>query len=348
MKTSFGFVSRRIHVTRLRYSSGNPTNERRVLMHHKHLTHWLALLLILLVGCTPITSTESSVQPTAAQVTAALTTPLPNFKHIFIIVMENKDYANLIGSDQAPYLNALAKQYGLATNYYGARHPSLPNYIALTSGDTFDITSDCTDCFVNAPNIVDQIETTGYSWKAYMESMPSPCFVGNAGDLYRQKHDPFIYYDDIRTNPARCNKIVPFTEFTADVKVNALPDFVWITPNMCHAMHDCPVSTGDTWLKTHVPTILASPAWKDNGVLFITLDEGSGPAGCCKYATGGRLATLVIAPDVPAGFTSNVPYSHYALLHTIETAWHLPLLGKANCDCTIPMTDFFAVPQATK
>ena len=212
----------------------------------------------------------------------------------------------------------------------------------MTSGDTQGITSNCTDCFVNTPNLVDQLEAAGKSWKAYMESMPSPCFVGDVAPLYRQKHNPFIYYDDIRTNPARCNKVVPFTEFGADIKDNTLPDFVWITPNMCNDMHDCPVATGDAWLETHVPAILNSPAWKDNGVLFITLDEGKGPAGCCTYAAGGHLATLVIAPGMPTGFISDTPYSHYALLRTIETAWKLPLLGQANCDCSIPMTDFFA------
>ncbi len=280
--------------------------------------------------------------------TAASNKPVPAFKHIFVIVMENKDYERVIDDPQAAYMSALAHQYGVATNYYGIRHPSLPNYLALTGGDTFGISSDCTDCFVNAPNLVDQLEASGKSWKAYMEDMPSPCFVGDAPPLYKQKHNPFIYYNNIRTNPARCNKIVPFTQFATDVQANAVPDFVWITPNMCNDMHDCSVATGDTWLKTWVPTILQSPAWQDGGALFITFDEGTGPGGCCQNATGGRIATLVISPLGHAGFRSDVPYTHYALLRTIETAWQLPLLGQSNCDCALPMADFFSAPAAQK
>ena len=71
----------------------------------------------------------------------------------------------VIGSGAAPYINSLAASYGLATNYYAASHPSLPNYLALTAGSTFGITSDCTTCFVNATNIADQIEASGRSWR---------------------------------------------------------------------------------------------------------------------------------------------------------------------------------------
>jgi acid phosphatase len=267
--------------------------------------------------------------------------PVPAFKHIFVVVLENKAYERVLGNDQAPYLNTLARQYGLAANYYAILHPSLPNYLALTGGDTFGITSDCTDCTVAQPNLVDQLEAAGKSWKAYMEGMPRPCFVGDDGDLYRQKHNPFIYYDDVRTNPARCARIVPFTQFAADARANTLPDFVWITPDMCNDTHDCPLSAGDTWLKTWVPAILDTPAWQDNGVLFITFDEGQGAGGCCQNAAGGRIATLVISPLVRPGFRSDVPYTHYALLRTIEAAWGLPPLGQAGCACAATMADFF-------
>jgi hypothetical protein len=273
---------------------------------------------------------------------------LPAFSHVFIIVLENKEAASIIGSPDAPYLNGLAKQYARATQSYGIRHPSLPNYLALTGGSTFNVSSDCTDCFVNAANIADQVEAAGRSWKAYMESMPRPCFLGNSGPLYEQKHNPFIYYDDIRTNPARCNKIVPLEQLAADLQVNALPDYVWITPNMCNDMHDCPVSAGDNWLQTWVPRILASPAWQDKGVLFITFDEGTSNASAgCGEAAGGNIDTLVISPLVQPGFTSSVPYDHYALLHTIEAAWGLPLLGSSSGGCAAPMADFFAATRST-
>ena len=274
----------------------------------------------------------------------AATTSVPSFSHIFEIVMENHSYSSIIGSSSAPYINSLAQQYGLATRFYAIRHPSLPNYLALIGGDTFGITSDCTSCFVGATNLVDQLEGAGKSWKAYMESMPSPCFVGDSGSLYRQKHNPFIYFNDIRQNAARCNKIVPFTQFATDLQNNTLPNYTWITPNMCNDMHDCSVSTGDNWLKTWVSKILASPAWKQNGVLFITWDESSGSdnSGCCTYATGGHIVTLVISPLGKPSYQSTVAYDHYSLLRTIEDSWNLSHLAKAGCACTPVMTDFFA------
>lgn len=272
---------------------------------------------------------------------------MPDFGHIIIIVMENQESSSIVGNPSAPFLNSLATQYARATNYYGIQHPSLPNYLALTGGSTFGIQSDCTDCFVNADNIVNQLEHGGRSWKAYMESMPNPCFVGDLAPLYAQRHNPFIYYDNVRTDPLRCNKIVPFDQFATDLQADLLPDYAWITPNVCHDMHDCPISAGDKWLETWVPRILASSAWKDMGVLFITFDEGTTNEGCCSGAGGGKVDTLVISPLVRPGFTSDVPYNHYSLLHTIETAWGLPLLGEMGCNCLAPMADFFVTTTPT-
>ena len=273
---------------------------------------------------------------------------IPAFRHVFIIMMENEAIDRILGNPKAPYINSLAQQYAVAANYYGITHPSLPNYIALISGDTQGITSDCTDCFVAAPNIVGQLEGAGKTWKAYMESMPSPCFVGDSGSLYRQKHNPFIYFDNIRTSPDRCANIVPFSQFDADLQANALPNYVWITPNMCNSMHDCPLSTSDAWLQTWVTKILASPTWQQNGVLFLTFDESNGAddSGCCQYAAGGHILTMVISPLAKPAYQSPIAYDHFSLLRTIEQAWGMPLLGNANCECSQPMADFFPANMA--
>jgi phosphatidylinositol-3-phosphatase len=269
---------------------------------------------------------------------------LPNFKHVFVIVMENEALEQIIGNTgSAPYINSLADTYGVAANYYGVTHPSLPNYIAMISGDTQSIATNCADCFVDAPNLVDQLEAAGKTWKGYMESMPSPCFAGDSGTLYRQKHNPFMYFDNIRTNPARCANLVPFEQFTVDLQANKLPDFIWITPNMCNNIHDCPLATGDDWLRTWISKIVASPAWQQDGVLFLTFDESerADVSGCCQYAAGGHILTLVVSPLARPAYRSPVDYSHYSLLRTIEQAWGLPFLNKAGCDCSQPMTDFF-------
>jgi phosphatidylinositol-3-phosphatase len=288
---------------------------------------------------------QPSATPTGVIASATAITPtgvgLPEFSHVFIIVMENKESSGVFGSAAAPYINELAGEYAYADNYFGIRHPSLPNYLALTGGDTFGVTSDCTTCFVAADNIVNQMEHAGRTWKAYMESMPAPCYLGPDTRLYARKHNPFIYFNDVRTDPARCQKIVPFEQFQADLAANALPQYMWITPNLCNDTHDCPVGSGDDWLRTWVPQILASSAWQNNGVLFITFDEGDSNLGCCQYAGGGKISTLVISPLVKKGFVSHLPYDHYSLLRTIEQAWGLPLLNRAACDCSTPMLDFF-------
>src|SRR2546425_2922559 len=131
-------------------------------------------------------------------------TGLPNFSHVFLIVMENREYGTVIGNPAAPYINSLARSYALASSYYGVSHPSLPNYLALAAGDTFGIQSDCTTCFVNAPNIADQVEASGRSWRAYMEGMPSACYLGGWSGGDAPKQHPFVYFPDIRDDPVRC------------------------------------------------------------------------------------------------------------------------------------------------
>ncbi len=294
----------------------------------------------------PPTAMPATEQPSARSTAAPTTVSgsrLPAFKHIFLIVMENKEATQVSGNTSAPYLNMLATRYARASNYHAITHPSLPNYLALTGGDTFGITSDCIDCTVAQTNLVDQLEAGGKSWKAYMEGMPRPCFTGNAAP-YAQKHNPFIYYDTVRNDPARCNKIVPFSQFATDMQANSVPDFVWITPNLCNDMHDCSIATGDQWLKKWVSMILASSAWKDQGVLFITFDEGNTQSRCCTYGRGGKVDTLVISPLVQSGTASDVAYDHYALLRTIEEAWGLSPLRKADCACSTPMTALFQHP----
>ncbi len=255
---------------------------------------------------------------------------MPAFSHVFLIVMENQEYGSIIGSGEAPYLNSLAANYGLASAYYATSHPSLPNYLALTGGTTFGVDTNCTDCSVGGPSIADQIEGSGRSWKAYMEDMPSPCFLGESAGNYVLRHNPFPYYRSIRDNPARCAAhVVPFSQFSADLASNTVPNFVWITPNLCNDMHDCSIGTGDSWLKSVVPGILSSSAWRNGGVLFVIFDEGTTDAGCCGNSAGGHVATFIVAPGMTPGYRSAVPATHYSLLRTTEEAWGLAPLGGA-------------------
>lgn len=268
--------------------------------------------------------------PTSTQ-TGGAPTPLPASPgHVFVILMENRDETSVLGKPDAPYINQLAAQYATADHYYAIRHPSLPNYLALIGGDTFGVDSDCTDCFQSAPNLIDALEAKGKTWKSYQEDMPKPCFLGEGTANYALKHDPFLYFTDIRTNPARCNRVVPLTQFDTDLASGNAPDFTWITPNLIHDMHDGSVADGDTWLATFVPKILQSAAWKEQGELIIVWDEGEGNAGCCGVATGGRVPMLVITPNGPKGYHITPPLTHYSLLRTIEDQWGLMRIGHSG------------------
>jgi len=253
--------------------------------------------------------------------------PRSRASHIVVIVMENADYGEVIASAAAPYVNALARRYGLATQSFAIAHPSLPNYLALTGGSTQGVSSDCTDCHVSAASIVDQLESAGISWGAYLEDVPRPCFGGVSAGGYAKKHNPFIYYDPIARSPGRCARLVGFTQLTAGLRSGRLPSFVWISPNLCDDGHDCGVAAGDRFLAHTVPALLRELG--PHGFLVITWDEGSSNAGCCGVARGGHIATILAGPDVRAGGRMQQPVDHYGVLATIEQALGLPALAGA-------------------
>ncbi len=300
-------------------------------------------------ACAPSTGPSTPGSSAPATLPTPIANPsIPSLGHIFVLLMENKEYGDVIGSSRAPYINDLARSYAVAAQYYAIRHPSLPNYLALASGSTQGMTTDCENCSFDAVNLVDQLEPQGKSWKAYMEDMPSPCFngessggIGPFGNNYVRRHNPWMYFQDISGNPARCNQVVPLSEFAGDLQNNRLADYVWITPNLQHDMHDGSIEEGDSWLSSFVPQILGSPAWKDDGVLFIIWDEGTTNASCCGYAAGGHTIALVIAAKGKMGYQSQTAYTHYSVLRTIEEGWGLGLLGGAADPGTKAMADFF-------
>ncbi|HLY65617.1 MAG TPA: alkaline phosphatase family protein [Chloroflexota bacterium] len=263
-----------------------------------------------------------------------ITSGVPSFTHIAIVVMENHSESAIMGNPAAPYINSLASNYTYLDNYHAVSHPSLPNYLALTGGDTYGITSDCTRCYVPARNVADLLPAAGISGTAYMESMPQACFSGSSGE-YAQKHNPFIYFDDVRTNPGRCSAVVPFTQLANDVANNQLPAYMWITPDSCSDMHDCSVATGDRWLANNLGPLLSSPAFtQQNSLLALVWDEDDGSGD-------NRVPLILVGPHVKRGYVSHTPANHYSLLRTIEAAWNLPALT-ANDGNAQPITDAFS------
>jgi phosphatidylinositol-3-phosphatase len=283
----------------------------------------LALALALAAGC-------GRAAPGRALSLGSLSTlPASRASHVILIVMENAEYGEVIGSPEARYVNRLASRYGLLTRSYAIRHPSLPNYLALTSGSTQGISSDCTGCSVRSRNIVDQLEAAGVSWRAYLEGLPHPCFQGAGAGGYAKKHNPFTYYTDIAHSPSRCARLVGFERLRADLKAGSLPSFAWISPNLCDDGHDCGVGAGDRFLARTVPALLRELG--PHGMLVISWDEGVSDGRCCAVAAGGHVASIVAGPDVRRGARDSSPIDHYGLLGSIEEALGLaPLAGAAD------------------
>jgi phospholipase C len=248
--------------------------------------------------------------------------------HVFVIVMENKEYGDVIGSSKAPFVTSLARRYASVTGFFGVRHPSLPNYFALTAGTTFGVDSDCTDCQQDGESVVDQLEAAGVSWKAYMGGMPSACFKGAFSGQYAKKHDPFMYYRRVADDPSRCAKVVPEAELASDLRAGRLPRFAFLSPGLCDDTHDCGVDQGDGYLSRTVPAILA--ALGPRGYLVLTWDEGTSDRGCCGgLASGGQIPTVIAGRGVRPGASLPGPFTHYSTLRLIEDSFGLPRLRDA-------------------
>jgi len=264
----------------------------------------------------------------AALPPAAPTSPargaIPRFRHVLVVVFENRERDQIAGSADAPTFAALARRYASLTRYDAVAHPSLPNYLALVSGSTQGITSDCTDCVVSGRSLADTLASAGRTWKTYAEGLPSPGFTGVSAGRYAKKHDPFLYFRSVAASPARRNRVVPFVQLGRDVARRRLPDFALLVPDLCNDMHDCSVATGDAWLRTHVVPLLGKPALAGS-VVFVVFDEGSSYAG-----GGGLVEALALGPLVRRGAVFDRPTSHYGLLRTIEDAWRLPRLGQSR------------------
>jgi hypothetical protein len=304
---------------------------------HKLLTATGALALLAGLGLASIATTASAAPASAPADPApcGTVTTAPTYSHVIWIWMENHSYGDIIGNTaQAPYINTIASECGLATNYHNLSHPSLPNYVGATSGlalrnlKPFD--SDCNPskrCSTTAPSIFGQGET----WKAYEESMPSNCAPANSGE-YAVRHNPPPYF----TSLAGCSTLdVPYPQLATDLASGTLPVFSFVTPNLIDDMHDGTIGNGDTWLASNLPTILNSAEYQSgNTAVFITWDEGTGGKtgeDCATNTTDTSclVATIVISPSTPAGATSATLFNHYSLLGTTEQLLGLPPLGQA-------------------
>jgi phospholipase C len=297
---------------------------------------------------------------------------VPRYDHVVVLVLENENFDQTWGpGSSAHYLNSLRPKGVFADQYFATGHASLDNYIAMVSGQPANpvTSSDClavnlwTCVQMQSPmsggrNLADQLEERHVSWKGYMDGMPGPCFhadysptamgpdpyQGNSqaapASDYADRHNPFLYFDNVISNDTRCrNHVVPYTQLAGDLANDRLPQFSFITPDTCHDGHDDPCSNGqpgglvsaDKWLSQQVPRLMGYLN-RHNGLLLITLDENGvtdgPPFGCCSGGPGGvtpgfggRVGMLALGPSLPRGKVVSTAYDHMSLLRTIEDAF---------------------------
>ncbi|MET8634327.1 alkaline phosphatase family protein [Streptomyces sp. NPDC004074] len=234
---------------------------------------------------------------------AAGAVPTPD--HVVVVVFENHAYSQVIGSSSAPYINSLKSGGANLTQSYAQTHPSQPNYFALFSGSTQGITDDScyTPGFSSARNLASELIAAGRTWASYNETLPSQGSTTCNSGKYARKHNPWFGFSNVPTSTAKT-----FAQFPTDY--STLPHVSFVVPNLCSDMHDCSVSSGDTWLKNNLGAY-ATWAKTHNSLLVVTFDEDN-------RLSGNRIATVLYGQPVTAGSSSATTYNHYDLLRTLE------------------------------
>jgi hypothetical protein len=291
----------------------------------------LAVLVLALAGC--VGQTAMTPPPPATSV---------RFGHVFIVVEENTNYGDVIANPALPYLNSLANQYGLATNYFANAHPSIPNYFELTTGQILTLIDASTphNFPVDANNVVRDLLAAGKSWKSYAEDIPSVGYTGGDTGRYAVRHNPLAYFTDVQNDATQLQNLVPFSQFAIDLNAGNLPDYSFIVPNLCNDAHDCPRSTADAWLKTNIDPLIQSPLFQKDGLLIILFDE----ADTLDFTSGGgHVAAVIVSPLAKHSYKSIAFYQHQSALRlTLEGLGVTKLPGDAT---TAPvMWEFFNTP----
>ena len=258
---------------------------------------------------------------------------------VFTIVFENENQEDILSV--LPFFTRLAAETSQAAAYVSTTHPSLPNYIEMTSGTTAGISNDNDPRFNiqigGTENLADQLDAAQIPWRAYVESMGEPCKLDSIDPLYSAHHNPFLYYTTMVGDSLRCaQRVVDFDEnFTADLASGDYR-FMWITPNTCNDLHNCDGLVGDAWLERVAGQIMASSAYQNGGALFVLFDEGS----TRFLSAGANLATIVASPNLEhTGYVCETAFDHRSYLATIEDIFHMPRLP--TTDHVTPMDEFF-------
>lgn len=300
-----------------------------------------AALMVIVLGAFAAGAwlTTTRTDPPVVTTPAPSAGAVPSFRHVYLIVLENHAYDDVIGEGDAPTINALAARGALATDYHAVGRPSQPNYLGLVSGSTQGVSDDGLHD-LGAANLADQLEVKGLTWAVSAENLPSPCFTGQTASggpdgagTNARKHEPFISFTAISGNPDRCgahlHDLGSFDPAAANVQL--------IVPNLCHDAHDCSLRVADQWLAGFVPRILDSAAFQDGGVLFLTFDEGN--------SATDQVAMIALGMGVEPGTRWPDTHNHYAWLRTVQDAWGLPCLA-GSCAAG-NLSGLFSAPVAS-
>jgi acid phosphatase len=255
---------------------------------------------------------------------------VPRLRHVWVFVLENHSYDQVIGSREAPFLNRVARRHGQATHFYAVTHPSLPNYLAMISGSTHGCTSDGCNGPYPGLTLAGQLARHGMRWRGYFEGLPRAGYIGGDVSSYTQHHDPFVYFQSV-INPLRQRRnVVPFSKFPGSLR--RPPAFSYIVPNDAHNMHTGSIREADNWLRYWVPRVIATRAFRHRGVVIITWDEADkgDHSGCClRGIDGGHQPLIVIAHRGRLHARIRHTRSAYSLLRTIESGFRFQPLGRA-------------------
>ena len=262
--------------------------------------------------------------------------------HVVIVMEENANYSSAVGSSSMPYLNSLIATYGLATQYYANTHPSIGNYEMLVTGQVLTNNDSETpeSLPISVDNIVRELSANGKTWKAYAEDLPSIGYIGGDTGNYAVRHVPLAYLTDVQDSATTRQGLVPFTQFATDLAAGKLPNFSFVTPNLCNDAHNCSLGTADAWLKTHIAPLLTSSPFKDDGLLIITFDESSND----DTHGGGRVAAVFVSPAFSKkGYQSTTFYQHQSTLRLMLHSLGVDTFPGAAAAAP-GMTEFFTSP----
>jgi len=279
-----------------------------------------------------------------------LASGLADVRTVFVILMENQNWAGILACTNCPYINqTLIPIASHATEYYNppGLHPSLPNYLWLEAGTNFGILDDRQPTYsppILATNhLVTLLNNAGISWKAYQEGITGlTCpYADTFGTEYKAHHDPFVYFYDVRNFAYCTNHIRPYSELASDLMQGTVARYNFITPDSINDMHDLGTSYGDQWLSTEIPKITASAAFTNNGAIFLLWDEGEGDV------SDGPIGCLVLSPLAKGyGYSNAVHYTHSSTLRTVQDIFRVgPYLGDAANAAAL--TDLFVDTHLT-